>query len=133
MNGHKALKIQNIINFTDGSKKIDELELVREVNQLCSKVRLYGTKTTQVYYYKNKGEQPVYTTVEKLSIKHRAIIVTVRAIMGEDMKNDSRIFFGGGFGIVESILKEMHINFEIPRSVREFREKFIKTYCDTKQ
>lgn len=61
---------------------------------------------------------------------YKAIIVVVMIIMGKDMKNVSRLFFEGGFGTAASILKEMQINYEIPKSIREFREKFIGTYCD---
>ena len=132
MNGNEAVKIQNLYNFTNSSKKINEFELVKEVNRICFRVRVLGTKSTKVYYCEEMGK-PTHIVVEELSMRHKAIIVIVMIIMGKDMKNVSRLFFEGGFGTVASILKEMQINYEIPRSIREFREEFIRTYGGTKK
>ena len=132
MNENEAVKIQNLYNFTNRSKIINEFELVREVARICFRVRVLGTKSTKVYYYEEIGKS-THFVVEDLSMRHKAIIVIVMIIMGKDMKNVSRLFFEGGFGTAASILREMQINYEIPRSIREFREEYIRTYCDTKK
>lgn len=133
MNENDLIKIQNLYDFTDSSKKIDEFALVKEVMQICFRVRVVGEKATKIYFQEVRGLEPIPTTVDALSKIYKAIIVIVMIIMGNDMKNVSRLFFEGGFGTVASILKEMQINYEIPRSIREFREEFIRTYGDTKK
>ena len=130
MNENDLIKIQNLYDFTDSSKRINEIELLKEVTQICFRVRVWGEKATKIYFQEVRGMEPTPTTVDALSNTYKAIIVVVMIIMGKDMKNVSRLFFEGGFGTAASILREMQINYEIPKSIREFREKFIKTYCD---
>ncbi len=129
MNGNEAVKIQNLYNFTNSSKKINEFELVKEVTRICFRVRVLGTKSTKVYYCEEIGN-PTHIVVEDLSMRHKAIIVIIMIIMGKDKNDVSRLFFEGGFEKVASILKDLKIFFEIPKSIREFREEFIKRYCD---
>ena len=130
MNENDLIEIQNLYDFTDSSKKINEFQLVEEVRQICFSVRVVGEKATKIYFQEVRGMEQIPTTVDALSKTHKAIIVIVMIIMGEDRKNISNLFFRQGFGTVASILNEMQINYEIPKSVREFREKFINVYCD---
>ncbi len=130
MKEEKNIEIQNLYDFTNPSKKIDEFQLVEEVRQTCFSVRVVGEKATKLYFQEVRGIEPTPTTVNALSKTYKAIIVIVMIIMGEDRKNISDLFFRQGFGTAASILKEMQINYEIPKSVREFREKFIRTYCE---
>ena len=130
MNENDLIEIQNLYDFTDSSKKINEFQLVEEVRQICFSVRVVGEKATKIYFQEVREMEQIPTTVDALSKTHKAIIVIVMIIMGEDRKNISNLFFRQGFGTVASILNEMQINYEIPKSVREFREKFINVYCD---
>ena len=130
MHEYESLKIQNIYNFTDGSKKINEFELVKEVAQLCFRVRVLGTKATKIMYCEEKGKKPTYVTVEDLSGQHKAIIVLVMVIMGKDMEDVSKLFFDKVEKVEMNLKKKLYIRLEIPRSIREFREKFIKEYPD---
>ena len=69
-------------------------------------------------------------TVEDLSGQHKAIIVLVMVIMGKDMEDVSKLFFDKVEKVEMNLKKKLYIRLEIPRSIREFREKFIKEYPD---
>lgn len=122
MHQYEVIKIQNIYNFTDSSKIINEFELVKEVFQLCYRIKVLGTKSTLVSYYRKKGETPVQMTVDELSKEHKAIILMIMVIMGKEPEL-GRLFFEGGYREASKIVNEV---LEVPKSVREFRERFLK-------
>ena len=129
MNENDLIEIQNLYDFTDSSKQINEFKLVDEVRQICFSVRVVGEESTKIHFNEVRGMETMPTTVDALSQRYKAIIVIVMVIMGEDREDVSKLFFRQGFKKTASILKEIQINYEIPKSVREFREKFIERYC----
>lgn len=67
MNENDLIKIQNLYDFTDSSKRINEIELVKEVTQICFRVRMWGEKATKIYFQEVRGMEPTPTTVDALS------------------------------------------------------------------
>ncbi len=128
MNENEYIKIQNLYDFTDDSKEIDEFELLKEVTRLCFRVRVLGKKSTKVCYCKGEEKELTQSTVDELSMTHKSIIVIVMVIMGKEMKGVSRLFFRQTTQATYH-LKDMQMEYEIPKSIREFREKYIDVYC----
>ena len=122
MKKKKTLNIQNVYDFTNSSKKIDEFKFVEEAKQICFIVRVKGIDDAEVCY-KKKGKKK-RKKVKDLSKKHKFSIVIAMSIMGEKLKDVAKIFYYPTDD-VEQFLEIMGCKYTKPSSIHELRE-----YCN---